>query len=55
MDNAPYHNVLVEEAFPKKSHSVKRMREWSSNNEIPWTQDMLKPELFEFTRKSILE
>ncbi len=47
MDNAPYHNVLVEEAFPKKSHSVKRLREWLSNNEIPWSKDMLKSELFD--------
>ncbi len=47
MDNAPYHNVLVEEVFPKKSHSVKRLREWLSNNEIPWTKDMLKSELFD--------
>ncbi len=47
MDNAPYHNVLVEEAFPKKSHSVKRLRECLSNNEIPWTKDMLKSELFD--------
>lgn len=47
MDNAPYHNVFVEEAFPKKSHSVKRLCEWLSNNEIPWTQDMLKSELFD--------
>jgi len=47
MDNAAYHNVLAEEAFPKKSHSVKRMREWLSNNAIPWTKDMLKAELFE--------
>lgn len=47
MDNAPYHNVLVEEAFPKKNHSVKRLREWLSNNEIPWTKDMLKSELFD--------
>ena len=47
MDNASYHNVLVEDAFPKKSHSVKRLREWLSNNEIPWTQDMLKSELFD--------
>jgi transposase len=47
MDNAAYHNVLAEEAFPKKSHSIKRMREWLSNNAIPWTKDMLKVELFE--------
>ena len=47
MDNATYHNVLAEETFPKKSHSVKRLREWLSNNQIPWTKDMLKSELFE--------
>ena len=47
MDNAPYHNILVEEAFPRKSHSVKRLREWLSNNEIPWTKHMLKSELFD--------
>lgn len=47
MDNASYHNVLAEEAFPKKSHTVKRLREWLSNNNIPWTKDMLKAELFD--------
>ena len=47
MDNASYHNVLVEDAFPKKSHSLKRLREWLSSNEIPWTEDMLKSELFD--------
>ena len=47
MDNAAYHNVLAEEAFPKKSYSVTRLREWLSNNQIPWTKDMLKSELFE--------
>lgn len=46
MDNAAYHNVLSEEAFPKKSHSLKRLRDWLSHNEIPWTTDMLKSELF---------
>jgi len=47
MDNAPYHNVLVEDAFPQRLNEVKRLREWLSNNEIPWTKDMLKSELFE--------
>ncbi len=47
MDNAAYHNVLAEEAFPKKSHSVTRLREWLISNEIPWTKDMLKSELYE--------
>jgi len=47
MDNASYHNVLADDSFPKKNNSVKRLREWLSNNEIPWTKDMLKSELFE--------
>ena len=47
MDNAPYHNILAEEAFPKRIHSVSRLHEWLSNNGIPWTKDMLKSELFE--------
>ena len=46
MDNAAYHNVLVKEKFPMKSHSVKRLREWLSNERIPWSKDMLKSELF---------
>ncbi len=34
MDNAAYHNVIAEEAFPKrKRHSVKRLREWLSDNQ----------------------
>lgn len=47
MDNAAYHNVLAEEAFPKRGHSVKRLREWLSDNQYPWTGDMLKSELFD--------
>ena len=46
MDNASYHNVLSEEAFPKKTHGVERLRTWLTHNEIPWTQDMLKEELY---------
>jgi len=47
MDNASYHNVQVEEAFPKKGHSITQLREWLNRNEIPWTNDMLKSELYE--------
>ena len=47
MDNASYHNVLSEEAFPKRSHTVKQLQEWLSYNEFAWTHDMLKSELFE--------
>ena len=51
MDNAPYHNVLSEEAFPKKSHTIKQLQEWLSHNEIPWTKDMLKSELIELCHR----
>ncbi len=47
MDNASYHNTFTEETFPKKSHSVKRFQGWLSHNDIPWTKDMLKEELYE--------
>jgi hypothetical protein len=46
MDNASYHNVLAEDTFPKKIHTITRLREWLSNNETPWSTDMLKSELF---------
>lgn len=46
MDNASCHNVPAEEAFPKKSHTVKRLRERLSDNGIPRTGDMIKSELF---------
>ena len=51
MDNAAYHNVLMEETFPKKSHSVRRLREWLTNNEIPWNKDMLKMELYKLCER----
>lgn len=51
MDNAPYHNVLTEEAFPKPSHSVRKLREWLTHNEHPWRDDMLKIELLDLCRR----
>lgn len=47
LDNAAYHNVLTEEAFPKKSHSVQRLKDWLTHNQIPWSEDMLKEELYD--------
>lgn len=46
LDNAAYHNVLTEETFPKPCHSVKRLQEWLTHNQIPWSTDMLKEELY---------
>ena len=52
MDNAPYHNVLTEEAFPKSTHSVAELQKWLTHNEIPWFKDMIKAELFELCNRS---
>jgi transposase len=47
MDNAAYHNVACEETFPQKKHPILRLRWWLYNNNIPFTHDMLKEELYE--------
>lgn len=47
MDNAKYHNVLSEETFPQKKHSILQLRYWLYNNRIPTTEDMLKEELYQ--------
>lgn len=51
MDNAPYHNVLTEEAFPKSTHPVSELQEWLTHNDIPWFKDMIKAELFELCNR----
>ena len=51
MDNAPYHNVLAEETFPKHIHSVRALQEWLNHNNHPWTDDMLKSELFDLCQR----
>ena len=47
LDNASYHNVLAEDAFPKKNHSSQKFKQWLTHNDIPWQEDMLKAELYE--------
>jgi transposase len=51
LDNAVYHNVLAEEAFPKPTHTVQRLQDWLRHNNIPWTTDMVKAELFELCKQ----
>ncbi len=46
MDNASYHNVLVDEAFPTSTTRKCDMQDWLTKNGYPWTEDMLKAELF---------
>lgn len=47
LDNARYHNVLVEDFFPSKSTTKEHLRRWLTQNSYPWRDDMLKSELLE--------
>ena len=47
LDNAPYHNVVVEDAFPTPKSRKEQLCAWLTKNDIPWTPDMLKPELYD--------
>ena len=49
MDNAPYHNVFAEDSFPTPRTRKEELCAWLERNSIPWTEDMLKPELYELT------
>ncbi len=51
MDNARYHNVLAEGAFPTPKSRKAQLCAWLTRNRIPWTDDMLKPELFELCKR----
>lgn len=51
MDNAAYHNILTEDAFPKTTHTIRRLQEWLTHNDIVWREDMLKMEVYELCCK----
>ena len=51
LDNARYHNVLAEGAFPTARHRKEQLRAWLIRNHFPSTDDMLKPELFELCKR----
>lgn len=51
LDNARYHNVFTEDAFPVPTTRKKTLCDWLERNEIPWTKNMLKPELYELCKK----
>jgi transposase len=50
MDNASYHNVIEENVFPKANASKEKLRRWLDDNEIPWSEDLLKPELYKLCK-----
>ncbi len=51
LDNAPSHNVLVEDAVPTPQSRKEQLCAWLTRNAIPWTPDMLKPELYALCKK----
>ncbi len=48
LDNAKYHNVLMDGFFPNTSSSKKQLSDWLTRNGYSWSEDMLKTELLEF-------
>ena len=51
LDNARYHNVFAESAFPVPATRKEVLCDWLERNSIPWTTDMLKPELYELCKR----
>lgn len=51
LDNAPYHNVLLEDSSPTPQSRKSQLQAWLTRSNIPWTSDMLKPELYELCKK----
>ncbi|MGA1870321.1 MAG: transposase [bacterium] len=51
MDNALYHNVFAEDSFPTPRTRKEELCAWLERNSIPWTEDMLKPELYELGKR----
>lgn len=47
LDNARYHNVLVQNFFPNASHTKDELRGWLTRNGHTWHENMLKSELLE--------
>jgi len=51
LDNAKYHNVFAEGTFPVPATRKEALCDWLEKNNIPWTTDMLKPELYELCKR----
>ncbi len=51
MDNAPYHNVLSLCSAPISTSKKEDMRLWLAKNNVPVSDDCLKPEMIELLKK----
>ena len=43
--------MLVDDAFPTSKTLKREMQEWLTKNDYPWTEDMLKPELYTLCKR----
>ncbi|KAH6925270.1 hypothetical protein HPB50_003173 [Hyalomma asiaticum] len=50
MDNAPYHSAAIEKA-PTTSTRKADIQLWLTKKGVPWSQDMVRAELLELSRK----
>ena len=51
LDNASYHNVLVEDSFPSARSTKGELRAWLTRNGHAWYENMLKSELYEICNR----
>ena len=51
MDNARYHDVLVENKFPSSTSTKEELQQWLRHNVHSWSSDLLKSELVKLCRK----
>jgi hypothetical protein len=51
VDHAPSHHVLVEDGRPTSQSRQEQRWAWLTRNAIPWTPDMLQPELYALCKK----
>jgi hypothetical protein len=51
LDHAPSHHVLGDDAVPTPQSRKEQLCAWLTRNAIPWTPDMLKPELYALCKK----
>lgn len=52
MDNASYHNTTAESTFPNSNSKKETMRTWLDDNGMPWSDDLLKSELYALCKLS---
>ncbi len=55
LDNAKYHNVLVEGFFPSACSTKPQLQQWLDKHGFKWQESMLKSELLEYSKRFVSE